>query len=84
MKNERGRKVEVIGEVISSSMSKTITVVNYRLVKHGKYGKFVKKSTTFKAHDELETAKVGDRVVIRESKPISKTKKWKLVEILSV
>lgn len=79
----RGRKVEVVGEVVSNKMQKTITVVNFRLVKHGKYGKYVKKSTVYKAHDENMTAKVGDKVRIKESRPLSKTKRWTLVEVIN-
>jgi len=78
----RGRRVEVIGEVVSDKMEKTITVVTYRMVKHEKYGKYVKKTTVMKAHDEKNVAKVGDKVKIFESRPLSKTKRWVLAEVL--
>ncbi len=78
----RGRKIEVVGEVISDKMDKTISVLIYRTVKHPKYGKYMKRSSVFKAHDESGRAKLGDRVRIRETRPISKTKRWMLVEVV--
>lgn len=78
----RGRRVEVIGEVVSDKMDKTITVVTYRMVRHEKYGKYIKKTTVMKAHDEKNVAKVGDKVKIFESRPLSKTKRWILAEVL--
>ncbi len=78
----RGRKIEVVGEVISDKMDKTISVLIYRMVKHAKYGKYVKKTSVFKAHDENNTAKMGDIVKIRETRPLSKSKRWILTEIL--
>jgi small subunit ribosomal protein S17 len=78
----RGRKIEVVGHVLSSKMNKTIAVVTYRMVRHKKYGKFIKKTTVMKAHDEKNVAKVGDKVRIFETRPLSKTKRWVLAEIL--
>lgn len=78
----RGRKIEVVGEVISDKMDKTISVLIYRTVRHPKYGKYMKRSSVFKAHDEKGQAKIGDMVRIRESRPLSKTKRWMLVEIV--
>ncbi len=78
----RGRKIEVVGEVISDKMDKTISVLIYRMVKHAKYGKYVKKTSVFKAHDETNKAKLGDIVKIRETRPLSKSKRWILTEIL--
>jgi len=78
----RGRKIEVVGEVISDKMDKTISVVIFRTVRHPKYGKYMKRSSVFKAHDEKSQAKVGDVVRIRETRPLSKTKRWMLVEIV--
>jgi small subunit ribosomal protein S17 len=80
----RGRKVEVVGEVVSDKMDKTISVQVYRTVRHPKYGKYMKRSSVFKAHDEKGEAKMGDIVRIHETKPLSKTKRWKLVEIVEV
>ncbi len=80
--NTRGRKIEVVGEVISDKMDKTISVLIYRMVKHPKYGKYVKKTSVFKAHDEKNQAKAGDIVKIRETRPLSKTKRWTLAEVV--
>lgn len=80
--SSRGRKIEVVGEVISNKMNKTISVLIYRMVRHAKYGKYMKRTSVFKAHDEMNTAKVGDKVLIRETRPLSKTKRWQLVEVV--
>lgn len=79
----RGRRIEVVGEVISDKMDKTISVLIYRLVRHKKYGKFMKRTSVFKAHDEKNTAKAGDTVRIYQTRPLSKTKRWALAEVLS-
>ncbi len=71
-----------IGIVSSSKMDKTITVAVERKVKHPIYGKFLKKTTKFHAHDEANTAGIGDTVRIMETRPLSKTKRWRLVEII--
>jgi small subunit ribosomal protein S17 len=71
-----------IGTVTSSKMDKTITVAVERKVKHPMYGKFVKKTTKFHAHDEKNECGVGDVVKIMESRPLSKTKRWRLVEVV--
>jgi small subunit ribosomal protein S17 len=70
------------GVVRSDKMEKTITVAVERKVKHPIYGKFVKKTTKFHAHDENNEAKPGDIVRIMETRPLSKTKRWRLVEII--
>ena len=70
------------GLVTSSKMDKTITVAVERKVKHPIYGKFVKKTTKFHAHDEKNECGVGDTVKIMESRPLSKTKRWLLVEVV--
>lgn len=80
--NKRGRRVEVVGEVVSDKMEKTISVLIYRMVRHAKYGKYMKRTSVFKAHDEKNEAKVGDIVRIHETRPLSKTKRWSLVEIV--
>ena len=80
--SSRGRRNEVVGEVISNKMDKTIAVLIYRMVKHKKYGKFVKKTSVFKAHDEKNVAKIGDIVKIYETRPLSKTKRWALSEVV--
>lgn len=78
----RRRKSEVIGKVVSDKMHKTISVETSRTVRHEKYGKFVRRTSVFKAHDEKNEARLGDVVRIVESCPISKTKRWKLVDIV--
>ena len=78
----RGRRNEVIGEVISDKMDKTISVLVYRLVRHRHYGKFMRRTSVFKAHDENGLAKVGDKVRIYETRPISRTKRWRLCEVI--
>ncbi|MFN5423358.1 MAG: 30S ribosomal protein S17 [bacterium] len=70
------------GVVSSDKMDKTITVAVERKVKHPLYGKFVKKTTKFHAHDEKNEAKPGDVVRIMETRPLSKTKRWRLVDII--
>lgn len=78
----RGRQIEVVGEVISDKMHKTISVQMFRLVRHKKYGKYMRRSSVFKAHDENNTAKMGDIVRIVHTRPLSKTKRWKLAEVV--
>lgn len=70
------------GIVISDSMDKTITVLYERKVKHPLYKKYVLQSKKFKAHDEKNECKVGDKVEIMETRPLSKTKNWRLVRII--
>jgi len=70
------------GVVTSNKMTKTITVAVERKVKHPIYGKFVKKTTRFNAHDEKNECTVGDVVKIMETRPLSKTKRWRLVEVV--
>lgn len=79
---ERKSRKSRIGLVISDKMDKTITVTVERKVKHPIYGKFVKKTKKFHAHDEASTAGIGDTVRIMETRPLSKTKRWRLVEII--
>jgi small subunit ribosomal protein S17 len=79
---ERNLRKERVGVVTSDKMTKSITVSIERKVKHPIYGKFVKTTKKFKAHDETNDAKIGDTVKISETRPLSKTKRWRLVEIL--
>lgn len=79
--NRRVRK-EKIGVVTGNAMQKTIVVSVERKIKHPMYGKFIKKTTKFAVHDEKNDAGVGDTVVIMETRPLSKTKSWRLVKIL--
>ena len=79
---ERNERKERIGKVVSNKMQKTITVAVDRKVKHPIYGKFVNRTTKFKAHDEQNSAGIGDTVRIAETRPMSKDKRWRLVEIV--
>ena len=73
---------ERVGKVTSNKMEKSIVVSVERKVKHPKYGKFVKKTTKFVAHDEKNECSIGDLVKIMETRPLSKSKRWRLVEVL--
>jgi len=79
---ERKSRKTRIGVVSSDKMEKTITIVVERKIKHPLYGKFLKKSSSFHAHDESNSAGIGDVVRIMETRPLSKTKRWRLVEII--
>ena len=79
---DRNMRKERIGVVTSNSMTKSIVVAVERKEKHVKYGKFVKKTSKFMAHDEADTCNVGDTVRIMETRPLSKSKCWRLVEVL--
>ena len=74
---ERNLRKERIGVVVSNKMEKSITVAVKRKVKHPIYGKFVNKTTKFVAHDETNTCNAGDTVKIMETRPLSKTKRWR-------
>ena len=79
---ERKTRKSRIGLVTSDKMDKTITVAVERKVKHPFYGKFLKKTTKFHAHDETNQCGIGDTVRIMETRPLSKSKRWRLVEII--
>lgn len=70
------------GKVVSDKMDKTITVLIERRVKHPVYGKIISRSTRIKAHDESNQCRTGDLVTIKESRPLSRTKSWTLVEVV--
>ncbi len=76
------RRQEVVGEVVSDKMDKTISVQVFRRVRHQKYGKYLKKTSVYKAHDEKNEAKTGDKVRIQMTRPLSKTKRWRLMEVV--
>jgi len=78
----RKRRKTKTGKVVSSKMNKSIVVVVERLVRHPLYGKYFKKTSSFMAHDESNVAKDGDTVVITETRPLSRRKRWRLVEVL--
>ncbi|HML57937.1 MAG TPA: 30S ribosomal protein S17 [Ferruginibacter sp.] len=79
---DRNLRKTRIGIVSSNKMDKTITVRVERKIKHPLYGKFLKKTTSFHAHDEKNECSIGDLVKIMETRPLSKTKRWRLVEII--
>jgi small subunit ribosomal protein S17 len=79
---KRNLRKERIGEVVSNKMDKSIVIAVKTKMKHPMYGKFVNKTSKFYAHDEENTCGVGDIVRIMETRPLSKTKKWRLVEII--
>ncbi|MEN9445636.1 MAG: hypothetical protein RL728_148 [Bacteroidota bacterium] len=78
----RNLRKERIGIVSSNAMNKSIVVTIEQKKKHVKYGKFIKQTNKFMAHDEKEECNVGDKVLIMETRPLSKNKCWRLVEIL--
>jgi small subunit ribosomal protein S17 len=82
MEKKRNLRKERTGVVVSNKMNKSIVVAVERKVMHPIYGKFMKKTTRLKAHDEQDECQVGDTVRIMETRPLSKTKNWRLVEII--
>lgn len=80
--DERGKKTTIEGVVISNKMDKTIVVRVERLVKHPIFHKYVKRFVKYKAHDESNGCQMGDRVMIAESRPLSKEKRWRMVQIV--
>lgn len=82
METTRKLRKERIGVVVSNKMDKTIVIAVERKVKHEKYGKFIKRRNKFTAHDEENTCNIGDTVKIMETRPLSKSKCWRLVEII--
>ncbi len=81
-KSKRGKRRILQGVVKSTKMEKTITVQWQRQVEHPRFGKYVRRNTTLQVHDEDGVAKVGDLVEIMETRPISKSKHWRLVKVL--
>ncbi|WP_326908394.1 30S ribosomal protein S17 [Sedimentibacter sp. MB31-C6] len=79
---ERGNRKVIVGKVVSDKMDKTIVVATERLVAHPLYKKQIKTTNKYKAHDENNQCKIGDTVKIMETRPLSKDKRWRLVEIL--
>lgn len=82
MKINRNLRKERVGIVVSNKMDKSIVVAVQRKVKHPKYGKFLKKTSKFVAHDEKNSCDIGDLVKIMETRPLSKYKNWRLVDII--
>ena len=79
---ERAHRKTLLGYVVSDKMNKTVVVEVEDRVKHPLYGKVIRRTSKLKAHDENESAGVGDRVLIMETRPLSATKRWRVVEIL--
>jgi len=79
---QRANRKNITGKVVKNKMEKSIVVSVERKVKHPMYGKFVKKTSTFMAHDEKNECNVGDIVSLMETRPLSKNKRWRLVQIL--
>lgn len=82
METTRNTRRERVGVVVSNGMDKSITISVKQKIKHPIYGKFVNKTSKFMAHDEENTCNVGDTVKISETRPLSKNKRWRLVEII--
>jgi small subunit ribosomal protein S17 len=78
-----GIKAQLTGTVVSDKMDKTVVVAVERQVRHGVYGKSQRKTSTFVAHDEKNEAKVGDRVAIAESRPLSRRKRWVVTRVVA-
>ncbi len=78
----RGRRKVKVGRVVKNGMDKTVVVAVERLFKHPLYGKTIKKTSRFKVHDEGNLCQVGDLVTVMETRPLSKEKRWRVVEIL--
>ena len=79
---ERGKRRQVVGTIVSNKMDKSVIVLVERMVRHPLYHKFIRRRAKFAAHDENNVCQIGDRVRITESRPISKTKKWRVSEII--
>ena len=79
---KRGMKRQVIGTVLSDKMDKTVVVLVERLVKHRLYHKYIRRRAKYAAHDESNGCNIGDKVLITESRPLSKTKRWRVSKIL--
>ncbi len=82
MEKKRGIKKQLVGEVVSDKMNKTVIVKVERMVKHRLYHKYIRQRSKFAAHDETNQCNIGDTVMITESRPISKTKRWRVSKVL--
>lgn len=78
----RGKKRQLIGTIVSNKMDKTVVVLVERMVKHSLYHKYIRRRSKFAAHDEANQCNIGDKVRITESRPISRSKKWRVTEIV--
>lgn len=80
--DNRGNKKAIQGIVLSNKMDKTVVVLTERIVKHPKFHKYIRRHKKYKAHDEANTCNIGDKIIIVESRPLSKEKRWRVREIL--
>jgi len=81
MKKQRKKK-QIVGKVVSNKMDKTVVVITENLVKHSLYDKYIRRRTKYAAHDETNACQIGDRVLITESRPLSKMKRWRVSKII--
>ena len=79
---KRGTRRQVVGTIISNKMDKTVVVMTERLIKHPLYKKYIRQRNKFKAHDNDNSCHIGDKVLITETRPLSKTKRWRVSRIL--
>lgn len=79
---ERGKKRQMVGTVVSNKMDKTVVVLVERLVKHQLYQKYIRRRAKFAAHDGSNECQIGDKVIVTESRPISKSKRWRVSKIV--
>ena len=79
---ERGHRKNRVGRVLSNKMEKTVTIAVERTVKHPMYGRYVRRTTKLTVHDEEPTCRIGDIVRVTETRPLSKTKRWRLTEVI--
>ncbi|MEW6671146.1 MAG: 30S ribosomal protein S17 [Thermodesulfobacteriota bacterium] len=79
---KQGKKRQLVGTVVSNKMNKTVVVFVERLVQHQLYQKYVKRRMRFSAHDEGNVCNIGDKVLITETRPLSRTKRWRVSEVL--
>ena len=79
---EQGKRRQLVGTIVSNKMDKTVVVLVERLVKHQMYHKYVRRRAKFTAHDKDNTCRLGDKVLITESRPLSKTKRWRVSQIV--
>ncbi|MCY4545536.1 MAG: 30S ribosomal protein S17 [Gemmatimonadetes bacterium] len=79
---ERGHRKNRVGRVLSNKMEKTVTIAVERTVKHPMYGRYVRRTTKLTVHDEEQTCRIGDIVRVTETRPLSKTKRWRLTEVV--
>ncbi|MDF1589917.1 MAG: 30S ribosomal protein S17 [Desulfobacterales bacterium] len=79
---KQGKKRQMVGTVVSNKMDKTVVILVERLVQHSLYQKYVRRRERFSAHDEGNACNIGDKVAITESRPLSRTKRWRVSEIL--